>query len=93
MPTNQQDIFQALKKTLVEEFELDPAAITPDARLNEDLDLDSIDAVDMILKIQEITGCKVSPEDFKQVRTVGDVENVIEKLLAEQPRTDSDSAA
>jgi acyl carrier protein len=82
---NKQDIFQTLKDTLVEQFELDPAAITPEARLNEDLDLDSIDAVDMIIKVQELTGCKVSPEDFKQVRTVGDVQQVIEHLLAEKP--------
>jgi acyl carrier protein len=77
-----QDVFQTLKNTLVEQFELDPAKITPDARLYEDLDLDSIDAVDMIIKLQELTGCKVSPEDFKGVQTVGDVQRVIEKLLA-----------
>lgn len=78
----QQDIFQTLKDTLVDEFELDPQTITPEARLNEDLDLDSIDAVDMIIKVQELTGCKVAPEDFKQVRTVGDVQRVVEQLLA-----------
>lgn len=81
-PMETQDIFQTLKDTLVEQFELDPAKITPEARLYEDLDLDSIDAVDMIIKLQELTGCKVSPEDFKEVRTVGDVERVIGKLLA-----------
>ena len=79
---DKQDVFQTLKHTLVEQFELDPAKITPDARLYEDLDLDSIDAVDMIIKLQELTGCKVSPEDFKGVQTVGDVQQVIEKLLA-----------
>ncbi|MGH8307421.1 MAG: acyl carrier protein [Gammaproteobacteria bacterium] len=77
-----QDVFQTLKDTLVEQFELDPAKVTPDARLNEDLDLDSIDAVDLIIKLQELTGRKVSPEDFKGVRTVGDVQRVIEKLLS-----------
>lgn len=80
----QMDVFQTLKDTLVDEFELDPDAITPEARLNEDLDIDSIDAVDMIIKMQELTGCKVSPEDFKQVRTVGDVEQVIQNLLSEK---------
>jgi acyl carrier protein len=79
------DVFETLKSTLVEQFEIDPAKITPDARLLEDLDLDSIDAVDMIIKLQEITGRKVSPEDFKGVRTVGDVQRVIEKLLAAPP--------
>lgn len=77
-----QDIFQTLKASLVEQFDLEPDAITPEARLSEDLDLDSIDAVDMIVEVQELTGCKVSPEDFKQVRTVGDVENVVLQLLA-----------
>lgn len=79
-----QQVFQTLKNTLVEQFELDPAKITPQARLQEDLDLDSIDAVDMIIKLQEITGQKVHPEDFKEVRTVGDVQRIIEKLLATQ---------
>jgi acyl carrier protein len=77
-----QDVFKTLKDTLVEQFDIDPAKITPEARLFEDLDLDSIDAVDMIIKLQEMTGRKVSPEDFKSVRTVADVQQVIEKLLA-----------
>ncbi|MFI4967119.1 MAG: acyl carrier protein [Gammaproteobacteria bacterium] len=77
-----QDVFKNLKDTLVEQFDIDPAKVTPQARLAEDLDLDSIDAVDMIIKLQEMTGRKVSPEDFKSVRTVGDVQQVIEKLLA-----------
>lgn len=79
-----QGIFQTLKNILVEQFELDPTKITPGARLQEDLDLDSIDAVDIIIKLQEITGRKVRPEDFKEVRTVADVQRVIEKLLAMQ---------
>ena len=77
-----QDVFKTLKDTLVEQFDIDPAKITPEARLAEDLDLDSIDAVDMIIKLQEMTGRKVSPEEFKSVRTVADVQHVIEKLLA-----------
>ncbi len=76
------DVFQKLKSTLVEQFELDPAKIVPEARLYEDLDLDSIDAVDLVIKLQEITGRKVSPEDFKGVRTVADIQRVIEKLIA-----------
>jgi len=76
-----QDVFKTLKDTLVEQFDIDPAKVTPQARLYEDLDLDSIDAVDMIIKLQEMTGRKVSPEDFKSVRTVADVQQVIERLL------------
>lgn len=84
MSMQKEDVFDTLKSTLVEQFELEPATITPEASLQEDLDLDSIDAVDMIIKLQELTGCKISPEDFKEVRTVGDVQRVIERLLAER---------
>lgn len=80
MDSNQ--IFQKLKDTLVEQFEIDPARIAPESRLYEDLDLDSIDAVDLVIKVQEITGRKIRPEDFKGVRTVADVQRAIEKLLA-----------
>jgi acyl carrier protein len=77
------DVFSLLRATLVEQFELDPERVTLDARLHEDLDLDSIDAVDLVIKLQELTGRKVSHEDFKEVRTVGDIQRVIEKLLTE----------
>jgi len=54
-------------------FEVSPEKITRDARLFEDLDLDSIDAVDLIVKLQDLTGRKFKPEEFKSVRTVGDL--------------------
>ena len=47
--------------------------ITLEARLSEDLDLDSIDAVDLVVKLQEMTGQRIKPDDFKSVRTVQDV--------------------
>ena len=70
--------FRAL---LVERFELDPEALRPDARLYEDLDLDSIDAVDLAIVIREVTGHKIDPQSFRQVRTVNDVENEVRRLL------------
>lgn len=82
MSTDPKDVFQALKTTLVQEFEVDPDAITPTARLREDLDLDSIDAVDLVLKIQELTGQTVDPETFKDVKTIGDVQAIIASLTA-----------
>ena len=66
---------------LVQLFDLDPALVRPEARLYEDLDLDSIDAVDMVVHLQKKTGRKVRPEVFKSVRTVQDVVGVVESLL------------
>jgi acyl carrier protein len=67
------DIFERLKSHLTEMFDVPAEKITRDARLYEDLDLDSIDAVDLMVKLQEITGRKLKAEEFKTVKTVGDV--------------------
>lgn len=63
-------------------FEIPPERVTQDALLVEDLDLDSIDVVDLLVKLRELTGRRVKAEEFKSVRTIGDVLDIIEKLLA-----------
>ena len=68
---------------LHEMFELDKARITPQANLYTDLDIDSIDAVDLVVKFKQITGKRMEPEVFKRVRTVQDVVNALEGLLAQ----------
>jgi acyl carrier protein len=77
------EIHEKLKEFLVELFEIAPDAISTDALLADDLDLDSIDAVDLILKLQEFTGRKVSAEQFRTVRTVGDVIDQVHDLLSQ----------
>jgi acyl carrier protein len=76
------EILSDLADVLEEMFELELADITPEARLYEDLDIDSIDAVDLVVKLKEWTGEKIAPEDFKNVRTVNDVVDAIEELIA-----------
>lgn len=78
-----EDIFPTLKQTLMEDFDIDADRITRDAKLQDDLDLDSIDAVDMLLKIEELTGHKVRPEEFQKISTVGDAEDAIAALLVQ----------
>lgn len=78
----EQQILDELKRVLEEAFEIDPAAVVPEAKLYDDLDLDSIDAVDLIVKLRPFIGEKtVSPNDFKQVRTVGDLTKVLGTLI------------
>jgi acyl carrier protein len=67
------EILSTLRGYLQELFDLPADKITPEARLFEDLDLDSIDAVELVVKLQEYTGKKIAPAEFKMVRTVGDV--------------------
>ncbi len=77
---NRDEIYQVLSEILVTLFEIEEEDISLDAHLYEDMDLDSIDAVDLVVKLREITGKKIEPEDFKQVRTVKDVVDAVEKL-------------
>ncbi|EOW6808455.1 acyl carrier protein [Cronobacter turicensis] len=81
---DQHAIYQEVSDLLVKLFEIDPADITPQARLYEDLELDSIDAVDMVVHLQKKTGKKIKPEIFKSVRTVQDVVDAVERLLSEE---------
>ncbi len=62
-------------------FEIEADMVRPDARLYEELDIDSIDAVDMIIKLKDLTGKKMQPADFKNVRTVQDVVDAVYTLV------------
>jgi acyl carrier protein len=81
-----QEIYQEIRVLLVKLFELDEADIKPESRLYEDLELDSIDAVDLIVHLQKTTGRKIKPEMFKSVRTVQDVVDAIGQLLESEPQ-------
>ncbi len=75
------EIFATLRDALVELFELDAAQISLDANLYEDLEIDSIDAVDLIDHIKRQTGKKIAAEEFKAVRSVGDVVEAVYRLV------------
>ena len=66
-------LYAKIKDILVEQFEVDESAISLDANLYEELQIDSIDAVDLLVQLKELTGKKISPDVFKDVRTIGDV--------------------
>jgi acyl carrier protein len=78
---NRDEIFTTLRESLVELFELEPERVTLEANLYQDLEIDSIDAVDLIDHIKRKTGKKLAAEDFKAVRTVGDVVEAVFRLV------------
>ncbi|WP_299019771.1 acyl carrier protein [uncultured Photobacterium sp.] len=78
---NRNEVFEQVRDALVELFEIDAEDITPEAKLYQELDLDSIDAVDLVVHLQNLTGKKIKPEEFKSVRTVDDVVDAVTALL------------
>ncbi|MFL0796655.1 MAG: acyl carrier protein [Cellvibrionaceae bacterium] len=79
--TDKNAIFEHVASTLSELFEIDKEEITLQAHLNDDLDIDSIDAIDLVVELKKFIGKKISPEDFKSVRTVEDVVNAVYNLM------------
>ena len=69
---DKKEIIHITNAFLVEEFEADPAAITPDANLKTTLDLDSLDYIDLVVVIETNFGFKVNPEDFQGISTFQD---------------------
>lgn len=73
-------IFEKIKSALVNEFEMNPTKVVPEARLYEDLNFDSIDAVDLIVKFKSMLPHNVDPEVFKNMRTLQDVVDALYDL-------------
>ena len=83
-----EEIFDTLRDALVELFELEAERVTLDANLYQDLEIDSIDAVDLIDHIKRQTGKKIAAEEFKAVRTVGDVVEAVYQVVNAAPAQD-----
>jgi acyl carrier protein len=78
------ELFVWVADLLAEMFELDRASLTLESNLYADLDIDSIDAVDLAVKLKQMTGKRLQPEVFKSIRTIGDVVDALAGL-AEEP--------
>lgn len=77
----QQEIFKILKDALIELFEIDEAKITLEAKIYHDLEIDSIDAIDLLDFIRKKTGYRMEAPDFKEVQTLQDIVEIVHKQL------------
>ena len=80
MNAQKENILAQIKEILVDLFELDEADIVPEAKLYEDLDIDSIDAVDLLIDLKKTINVEISPTEFNEVKTIQDVVDVFAKL-------------
>lgn len=82
---NREDLYQRVAGILHESFEVETERITPEARLREDLDIDSIDAVELIVQLKPLLGGNLKPDVFKSVRTVADVVDALHGMTQAAP--------
>lgn len=80
-PYTKEEIKEKLLEILENDFEIDRAQVSDSSNLFTELDFDSIDAVDLAVRLQQFTDKKISPEEFKQIRTISDVVNAIYELI------------
>lgn len=76
------DIVSLVNQIMVEEFEVDPESIAPEAQLGEDLGLDSLDGVDLVVALEKTFKCRIPEEEARAIRTMGDIYERVESGLA-----------
>ena len=80
-PYTKEEIKEKLLEILENDFEINSSDVSDSSNLFTELDFDSIDAVDLAVRLQQFTEKKISPEEFKQIRTISDVINTIYELI------------
>ena len=80
---SREEILEHLTICLGELFDVAREKVVPEARLYEDLDIDSIDAVDLVVQLQKLTRRRFKPEEFRSVRTISDVVERVSELAGE----------
>lgn len=80
---NKETIYERIVEILTETFDIEAERITPEARLHDDLDIDSIDAVDLIVQLKPLVVRRLNAEAFKSVRTIQDVVDALHQLMQE----------
>jgi acyl carrier protein len=81
---NREEIYAQIRATLLESFEIPEERATLEARLMDDLGLDSIDAIDMAVQLQKITNVRLEEHELRALRTVGDTVELVAQLVARQ---------
>jgi acyl carrier protein len=76
-----EEVFLKMQDILATEFEIARESITPESKLYDDLELDSIDAVDIMVKMKEYITGKIEPEQFKKAVTIQDVVDILQPLI------------
>jgi acyl carrier protein len=80
---DKEQILAEVRTAMVELFELEPERITLAARLYDDLEIDSIDTIDLIDRLRQVSGKKIPAERFRSVRTIGDLVDSVQQLVDE----------
>lgn len=80
-PLSRESVLERVREILAESFELEPSTIRLDSHLIDDLDLDSIDAIDLAVELEHKTGFRVEQQELRKIRLVGDIVDLVYRRL------------
>jgi len=83
---DKEEILYKVEDVIVDLLAIDRALIKPETKLFEDLDFDSIDAIELILQLEEKYDEKISADKLKSARTIQDVVDCLYELLRQEKR-------
>ena len=80
MAHSKQETLAHLKSVLIELFEIEEERLVPQAKLYDDLDIDSIDTVDLLIELKKFVNSEIDSEAFIDAKTIDDVAEIISKM-------------
>ena len=79
---DRKEIEEKVNQFLVEEFEVDENALASEARIKQDLGIDSLDVVDIVVEVEKVFGCRLKAEEIKGVAVLSQLYDLIETKVA-----------
>jgi acyl carrier protein len=79
------EVLDQVRKAMLELFEIEPERVELETKVVDDLDLDSIDAIELAVRMEALTGRRLNPESFREMRTIADVVEIVHGLLEQAP--------
>jgi len=78
---SKEEVLARVIELMTESFGMDSAEVLPTAHLFDDLDLDSIDAIDLVVGLEEETGLRVAEDELREIRLVQDIVDLVHRKL------------
>jgi len=86
LPRTKEEIYERVARILIDSFELDAVQVRPEAHLIDELDLDSIDAIDLVVSLESETDLDVTEDELKDLRVVQDIVDLVHRKVMENEK-------
>lgn len=83
MAHSKQEVVDHINSILIDLFEIEEEKLVPEANLHEDLDIDSIDTIDLLIELKKFVPQEIDADKFIDAKTLGDVAEIVYQFSSE----------